>query len=80
MRDQFIAGAGLSYNPAASGGAISHTHEFTANGHEHAEGILPAILDGSDFDSLMPTEPIVGTTNSGNGLPKYYSLAYIMKS
>lgn len=78
LRNRFIAGAGTSYNPADTGGALLHDHDFTGDGHQH--GFLP----GDDFEAgatkANTTDPqsITGTTNNGNTLAPYYSLAYIM--
>lgn len=80
LRNCFIVGAGDTYNPAATGGATTHTHSFTTDGHTHAITYVTT-------DVGMPVAPIgtidsntdTGDTDAGSSLPPYYALAYIMK-
>lgn len=80
LRDRFVVGAGSTYDPNDTGGAVNHTHTFTGDGHNH---ILPAgafLETGTGYSNTVTTVPVTGTTNNGSSLPPYYSLAYIMKT
>jgi len=80
LRNKFVVGAGDTYNPADTGGAINHNHTFTSNAHSHTMGGGGDIGTGAEFDKLSSAEAVPGTTNNANGLPPYYALAYIMKT
>ena len=80
LRDKFIVGAGTTYAVGASGGAVSHDHPFTTDGHYHTTGAGAAINVGANYDDTSSEETDTGTTDSGSSLPPYYSLAYIMKT
>lgn len=78
LRDQFVVEAGDTYAVDDTGGAVTHPHDFTGDTHQHnvAGGsdiqFVPQKIDRTDF------QPATGTTDAGNVLPTYYSLAYIM--
>ncbi len=80
LRNKFCPGAGDLYNPGITSGAINHNHDFTGLGHQHVIGAGNALTADSGFDVLSSETPAAGTTNNANGLPPYYSLAYIMKT
>lgn len=79
LRDKFVVGPGAVFDVGDSGGAFSHNHTFTGDGHAHS----PA--SGIDFSSAAPVDlevapsSVTGTTNLGSGIPPYHCLAYIMK-
>lgn len=83
LRNRFIVGAGDTYAVDASGGALTHTHPFTGDGHVHGipqtagcPGAGPnPCLDGLNTDS----EVAAGTTDATDHKPPYYALAYIIK-
>lgn len=83
LRDRFVVGAGNSYAVDDSGGAASHTHGFTGDGHIHSipnTNACPGAaanlcLDGTDTGSTAAA----GTTDSEDSRPPYYALAYIIK-
>jgi len=79
LRDRFVIGAGSTYNPGDTGGANTHTHDFTSNPHVHSlVGGTKISIDG--FAAATTTSEIAtGTTNATNHLPPYHSLCYIMK-
>ncbi len=79
LRDKFIMGAGWHFDPADEGGADSHTHDFTSDTHYHIIESGEDIAAGANYDSDTTEEVATGTTDSGNNLPRYYSLCYIMK-
>jgi len=78
MRDKFIPGAGTTYAPGDTGGAVDHTHDFTGDGHDHTLTGIEVTLSGTDLDNKTSNDPIIGTTGNGSSLPEYHSLAYTM--
>jgi len=79
LRNKFIVGAGSTYNPAATGGDTAHYHTFTSDQHNHQIGAGFGLGGGLDYLNATSPETVPGTTNSGNNLPPYYALCYIMK-
>lgn len=79
LRDRFIVGAGTTYNPGDAGGANTHTHTFTGDGHSHLFPAGSALGAGPVFDDNTASTQVTGTTDASNNLPPYYALAYIMK-
>lgn len=79
LRDRFIPGAGDTYNPADAGGAVTHTHDFTGDGHIHGIGAGTDITTGINVENILISEPAAGTTNAGSTLASYYALCYIME-
>ncbi|GAG94766.1 unnamed protein product, partial [marine sediment metagenome] len=79
LRDKFMVGAGSTYNPDAAGGAISHSHTFTSNGHSHTALSGDVIAGGVDWSDTTDVQTDSGTTGTDNHLPPYYALAYIMR-
>lgn len=80
LRNKFIVGAGDTYAPAASGGALTHTHGVNLS---VTGGLITGnrIIDSAPNGQLATTFTAGGyvTTNSANHLPPYYALCYIMK-
>ncbi|GAH62957.1 unnamed protein product [marine sediment metagenome] len=83
LRNRFVAGAGLWYEPGRVGGASSHTHTFTGDGHDHdipQEPGCPGAGPNPCISTLKTSEdPAVGTTDSKEHLPLFHALCYIMK-
>jgi len=79
LTDNFVIGAGDTYNPDASGGGVNHTHTFTGGGHSHNISSGKFAQDGDKLRGETDSEPAVGTTDNGGTLPPFYALAYIMK-
>ncbi len=79
LTDRFVIGAGDSFNPDDTGGATTHTHTFTGDGHSHTLLAGESIQTGTDVDDTYTTEPATGTTDAGSSMPTFYALAYIMK-
>jgi len=79
MRDKFVVGAGSTYNPTDSAGAVNHDHSFTGDDHLHTMAAGTDISAGIGFGAGIALAPAAGTTDPGSNLPTYYSLAYIMK-
>lgn len=79
LRAKFIVAAGSTYNPGDVGGNVSHTHTFTANSHFHLLTAGYVIKSGINFASNTTSVAATGTTNSGNNLPPFHALCYIMR-
>lgn len=79
LQDKFIVGAGSTYAVGATGGATTHGHTATQPSHKHALG------GGSGIGFALGVVPFTSdvtpaiTVQSGNNLPPYYALCYIMK-
>ena len=80
LQDKFIVGAGDTYNPGITGGAINHRHLFTGDGHTHVVEFGDDINAETDLEFSTDSEVIVGLSDSESSLPTYYALAYIMKT
>ena len=80
LRSRFLVGAGDTYDPGDTGGAVNHDHTFTGDGHDHDFLGGTGINEGDPIHSTTAIGFAVGTTDPGNGLPPYHALAYIMKS
>ncbi len=79
LRNRFIVGAGDHYLPNGTGGSDSQTHTFTGDGHNHTFAPDSAIASGADFSAIVSSSPAVGTTDSADNRPQYFSLAFIIK-
>lgn len=79
LRDKFIIGAGSTLNPGDTGGAVSHTHEFTLPEHTHHLPPGEDVGSGTVVDKTTLPSTVSGTSESANHLPPYYALAFIMK-
>lgn len=79
LRDKFVPGAGNSYNPGDSGGAASHSHTFTTDGHYHSIPAGGNISAGAGYLNTTSVVQDSGTTDNASSLPPYYALCYIMK-
>lgn len=82
LRNKFIFGAGAAYNPGDTGGAYSHDHYFTGDGHSHdlTSGLdIENVAPNGDYAHITTTIPAAGTTDDAPSLPPYYALCYIMK-
>ena len=80
LRDRFIIGAGTTYDPDDTGGAVNHEHTFTGDGHAHGIPVGSGIQVGAGRASVTSTDPATGTTDNGSSLPPYYALAFIQKT
>lgn len=87
LRDRFIIGAGLAFDPGDTGGTIDHTHTGTTDGHTHSIG-SSSYMYGADpgmYMVVISVDAATGssmddfTTDATDNLPPYHALAYIMK-
>lgn len=79
LRDQFIQGAGGVLTPGDTGGASSHTHTFTSDGHSHTITAGTVLNSGVGFDDDTTTDTDSGTTDAATSLPPFHALAYIIR-
>ena len=77
LRDRFILGAGSTYPVNQTGGALTHGHTFTGDGHNHNIGAIPQMLPGPPYSNVTKTSNVTGTTDNGHTLAPYFSLCYI---
>lgn len=80
LRGQFIRGATVAIPPGSTGGAGTHTHDFTGDGHTHnipAGGIIAAGVNVAD---VTGSSPATGTTDAGSSIPPHHRLYWIMKT
>jgi len=83
LRDKFIVGAGTTYNPADTGGAVNHNHTGTAEIVNSSLDTGDKIIDSTatgDFENTLTDDTITVVIDNAEGLPPYYALAYIMKT
>lgn len=79
LRDRFVLGAGLTYNPDDNGGNVNHNHYFFGDTHVHSFGTGTDVLGGPIRDRHVRWNFAHGTTDNANGLPPYHALAYLMR-
>jgi len=79
LKNQFVVGAGDTYAVDANGGALTHTHPFTATLHAHYLEAGTMVNSGVGYENYTNEHAVTGTTDATNHLPPYYALAYIMK-
>lgn len=78
LQDRFVVGAGSSYNPDDTGGAASHLHTFTGDGHAHQIVTDDALDVGTEYSLNTDEGYAAGSTDSEDHRPPYYALCYIM--
>ncbi len=79
LLDKFIIGAGATFNPAATGGASEHNHDFTADNHNHSFFGGVGIDSGVILDLVTTDAAATGTTDNASSLPPFFALAFIQK-
>lgn len=80
LQNKFIVGAGDTYAVDGTGGAITHTHPFSSDGHTHDIPGGSDIGSGANFANTSDNRSDGGTSDAGSTLPPYHALAYIMKT
>lgn len=83
LRNRFVWHPGMGNPQGNTGGADAHSHDFTGDGHVH-EIPQEAGCPGAGPEPCIHTDntgssPAVGTTDSGNSIPPFMALYYIMK-
>jgi len=80
LRNRFVVGAGSDYAVDETGGNLTHTHTFTSNGHQHQFSAGVNLAGGPNWGPYTTTDVDTGTTDASSSLPRYYALAFIMKT
>lgn len=65
--------------PGFTGGASSHRHGFTGDGHSHTIPPGTGLQAGTDYALETEVDPSIGDTGYQTSMPGYMSLCYIMK-
>jgi hypothetical protein len=76
LRNNFVVGAGDTYDPEDTGGATTHDH--TGITGEPSATTQTGAKAGSEL--IFPDRDHTHTISSDSNLPPYYALAYIMKT
>lgn len=76
---RFLRGAKGSFNPGDLGGAASHGHGFTSNGHNHGFASGAGFFANGDFSPITTVDPGTGTTDQSTVTIPFYYLAFIMR-
>ena len=79
LRDRFLQGAGGALSPDDTGGASTHVHTFTGDGHVHTMGGGAVLASGTPFSNITGSTAATGTTDAASSNPPFYALAYIMR-
>jgi len=82
LTDEFIVGAGDTYEDDETGGATEHSHIGTSNSHSHrlAKTGLAQQDAGGTYSILSDSKTPALTTTDTNHLPPYIAKAYKMKT
>jgi len=78
LRNRFIVGSGDIYAKGSIGGNILHVHDFISDGHPHVVETGASMTEAPGIAGLSAESMITGTTETKDGRPPYYSLAYVM--
>ena len=74
-----VIGAGGAFNPNDTGGATSHGHTFTGDGHTHPQTSMDTYPSGVGAAMPIASAQATGTTNPDVTRSPYYALCFIMK-
>ena len=80
--NKFVYGAGGPFAPGTTGGASSHFHSFTGDGHSHdlvAGTEIANVSPAGEWNHNTSIAPASGNTNIDSNIPPYHRLCYIMK-
>lgn len=76
----FVRGAGDFVAVGGAGGASTHRHDFTTDGHQHTLPAGTQLAAGAVHNSTSSNNQDTGQTDITASLPPFYNLAYIMKT
>lgn len=79
LRGQFVKGCSGDGGLKSTGGALTHTHPFTGNGHTHTLFPGTGLTSGSNIKSVSEPGNATGTTDSSDSQPPWMKLYYIMR-
>lgn len=78
LRNRFVQGAPAPGAPGTTGGALTHTHTFTSNIHEHITVLGVNNKQGTGFHHSTNAIVATGITDHTDGSPPWHALAFIM--
>lgn len=81
LTGKFVKGAAGDVDRGDTGGALTHSHPFTGNGHDHnlVTGTGKEVLPGGGLRDFTSTDSAVGTTDTADSQPPWYKLMYIQR-
>lgn len=79
LRNRFVRGSYFLSPPGDAGGEVSHTHDFTTDGHFHSHPVGEHHSNMGPRNLFTDTKVDTGTTDPKSHVPRYWSLAFIMK-
>ena len=87
LKNRFVKGASVAQPPGTRGGANTHDHAFTGDGHSHdflssalnVPGGTEDIWFAGNDDFESQENPAQGTTESSDNQPLYHQLIYMMR-
>jgi len=81
LRGLFVKGAFGDGDRGVTGGALTHSHPFTGDGHDHnlTPGTGWDVPTGGSIRDFTSTDPATGTTDATDGQPPWYKLMYIQR-
>lgn len=79
LRTKFVLGSGLSFAVGNEGGVLTHSHNFTGDGHIHSFKAGDNHPGAYGHHINLRSTPATGTTGAFSSLPPLYALAYIMR-
>ena len=80
LRDRFVVATGPLILQGTTGGSLTHTHDFTSDGHSHQMQAGPNFGPGAAFDFNTTNDNDTGITDASPNVPPFYSLIHIMKT
>jgi len=79
FRGRFPRGAWANLAPETVGGGLTHTHEFTGDGHYHSLASGPLGMSPGANANYTNAAEVTGTTDVGDSLPSFRAACFIMK-
>lgn len=79
LRDNFVVGAGDTYDPDDTGGSATHRHSEAPPTHGHDIPSGPDIAAGANFNNFTTEASVFFQTDFFDGRPPFKSLCFIMK-
>ena len=80
LRNKFVIGAGGGFVVDETGGATTHLHPVTGDGHMHTLTAGAQVGAGAAFNADTDVDAVTGLTNPVSSFPPFHALAYIMKT
>ncbi len=80
LTEKFILGVPAGIDPGDTGGAADHDHDFIGDGHTHIIGAGSKMASGANFDDVVDSTAVTGTTDTESNLPPFFKLAFLKKA